>query len=65
MLAVAYLGFVKASLVSVVDIFGAMRGSLPAWTDGQAYYLLIAFTLVTRRCSGGACTAGASARSGP
>ena len=46
-LAVAYLGFVKASLVSVVDIFGAMRGSLPAWTDGQAYYLLIAFTLVS------------------
>ena len=46
-LSVAYLGFVKASLVSVVDIFGAMRGSLPAWTDGQAYYLLIAFTLVS------------------
>ena len=47
MLAVAYLGFVKASLVSVVDIFGAMRGTLPAWTDGQAYYLLIGFTLVS------------------
>ena len=46
-LAVAYLGFVKASLVSVVDIFGAMRGSLPAWTDGQAYYLLVGFTLAS------------------
>ena len=46
-LSVAYLGFVKASLVSVVDIFGAMRGGLPAWTDGQAYYLLIGFTLAS------------------
>ncbi len=46
-LAVAYLGFFKASLVSVVDVFGAMRGTLPAWTDGQAYYLLVAFTLVS------------------
>ena len=46
-LSVSYLGFVKASLVSVVDIFGALRGSLPAFRDGQAYYLLIAFTLVT------------------
>ena len=34
-LAVAYLGFVKASLVSVVDIFGAMRGT-PAGMDGRA-----------------------------
>ena len=46
-LSVAYLGFVKASLVSVVDIFGAIRGSLPAWQDGQAYYLLVGFTLVS------------------
>ena len=46
-LAVAYLGFVKASLVSVVDVFGAMRGTLPSWTDGQAYYLLIGFTLAS------------------
>ena len=46
-LSVVYLGFVKASLVSVVDIFGAMRASLPAWQDGQAYYLLIGFTLVS------------------
>lgn len=46
-LSVAYLGFVKASLVSVVDIFGAMRWSLPAFVDGQAYYLLVGFTLVS------------------
>ena len=46
-LSVSYLGFVKASLVSVVDIFGAIRWSLPAFRDGQAYYLLIVFTLVS------------------
>ena len=46
-LSVAYLGFVKASLVSVVDIFGALRWALPAFQDGQAYYLLVAFTLVS------------------
>ena len=46
-LSVAYLGFVKASLVSVVDIFGAIRWSLPAFRDGQAYYLLVVFTLLS------------------
>ena len=46
-LSVAYLGFVKASLVSVVDIFGALHWSLPAFRDGQAYHLLIGFTLVS------------------
>ena len=46
-LSVAYLGFVKASLVSVVDIFGALRWSLPAFRDGHAYYLLVGFTLVS------------------
>ena len=46
-LSVAYLGFVKASLVSVVDVFGALHWSLPAFRDGQAYYLLVGFTLVS------------------
>ena len=46
-LSVAYLGFVKASLVSVVDIFGALHWSLPAFRDSQAYYLLVGFTLVS------------------
>ena len=46
-LSVAYLGFVKASLVSVVDVFGATRWSLPAFRDAQAYYLLIGFTVVS------------------
>lgn len=47
LLSIGYLGFYKASLVSVVDIFGALRASLPAFQDGQAYYLLIAFTLAS------------------
>ena len=46
-LSVGYLGFVKASLVSVVDIFGAIAWSLPGFLDGQAYYLLIGVTLVS------------------
>ena len=46
-LSVAYLGFVKASLVSVVDIFGALHWSLPAFRDSQAYYLPVGFTLVS------------------
>jgi len=46
-LSVGYLGFVKASLVSVVDVFGALRWSLPGFQDGQAYYLLILFTLIS------------------
>ena len=33
--------------MSVVDIFGALRWSLPTFRDGQAYYLLIGFTLVS------------------
>ena len=46
-LSVVYLGFTKASLVSVVDVFGALRWRLPAFQDGPAYYLLIVFTLVS------------------
>ncbi len=46
-LSIGYLGFYKASLVSVVDIFGALRASLPQFQDGQAYYLLVAFTLAS------------------
>ena len=46
-ISVVYLGFMKASLVSVVDIFGAIRWSLPTFRDSQAYYLLIGFTLLS------------------
>ena len=44
---VAYLGFYKASLASVVDIFGAMQLSLPTFSTSVAYYALIAFTVVS------------------
>ncbi len=44
-LSVAYLGFYKASLVSVVDVFGAVQLSLPTFATAVPYYLLIAFTI--------------------
>ena len=46
-LSVVYLGFTKASLVSVVDVFGALRWRLPTFQDAPAYYLLIVSTLVS------------------
>lgn len=46
-LSVGYLGFVKASLVSIVDIFGAIQLSLPTFSVAVPYYLLIGFTVVT------------------
>ena len=45
LLSVIYLGFVKASLVSIVDIFGAIRLSLPSFSYAISYYLLIGFTV--------------------
>lgn len=44
---VAYLGFYKASLVSIVDVFGAIQLSLPTFSTSVAYYALIAFTVVS------------------
>ena len=44
-LSVAYLGFYKASLVSIVDVFGAVQLSLPTFATAVPYYLLIAFTI--------------------
>ena len=46
-LSVAYLGFYKASLVSIVDIFGALQLSLPTFSTAIPYYVLIAFTIVS------------------
>ena len=46
-LSVVYLGFTKARLVSVVDVFGALRWRLPTFQDAPAYYLLIVSTLVS------------------
>ena len=44
-LSVAYLGFYKASLVSIVDVFGAVQLGLPTFATAVPYYLLIAFTI--------------------
>ena len=44
---VGYLGFYKASLVSIVDVFGAIQWSLPVFSIAVAYYLLIGFTVVS------------------
>ena len=44
---VGYLGFYKASLVSIVDIFGAIQLSLPVFSIAVAYYLLIGFTVLS------------------
>ena len=63
-LSVAYLGFFKASLVSIVDIFGAIQWSLPVFAYAVPYYLLIGFTVVStvlwgRLCCGRVCAFGA------
>ena len=44
---VGYLGFYKASLVSIVDIFGAIQLSLPVFSIAATYYLLIGFTALS------------------
>ena len=44
---VAYLGFFKSRLVSVVDIFGVLSGSLPIVKYNLAWYLLSIFTIVS------------------
>ena len=46
-LSVGYLGFAKASLVSIVDVFGALELSLPTLSLAVPYYLLIGLTLAT------------------
>ncbi len=45
--AVAYLGFFKSHLISVVDIFGLLGGNLPIFKYNQAFYLLAVFTVVS------------------
>jgi NosR/NirI family nitrous oxide reductase transcriptional regulator len=44
---VAYLGFVKSRLVSVVDIFGVLTGDLPIFKYNVAWYILSVFTLAS------------------
>ena len=45
--AVAYMGFFKSQLVSVVDIFGLIGGNLPIFKYSGAYYLLTGFTVLS------------------
>jgi len=45
--AVAYLGFYKSHLVSVVDLFGAIDGNLPIPKYNVPYYVLAAFVLLS------------------
>ena len=45
--AVAYLGFVKSRLVSVVDIFSLLHWNLPIFKYNIAWYVLSIFTLAS------------------
>jgi polyferredoxin len=45
--AVAYMGFAKGNLVSLVHIFNLIDGELPALRYNIAWYALMAFTLVS------------------
>ena len=47
MISVGYLGFAKASLVSIVDIFGALQLSLPTVSTAVPYYVLIGLTIAS------------------
>jgi polyferredoxin len=46
-LAVAYMGFAKGNLVSVVHLFGLVDWSMPRLTNSLPLYLLLLFTLVS------------------
>lgn len=45
--AVAYLGFAKSQLISVVNLHGVMTGNLPVFRHSLAWYLFAGFTVVT------------------
>jgi polyferredoxin len=45
--AVAYLGFYKSDLVSIVNVFGLVGGNLPIFRHNLAWYLLATFTLAS------------------
>lgn len=45
--AVAYLGFAKSQLISVVNIFGLVTGNLPVFRYSLAWYLFAVFTVVS------------------
>ena len=45
--AVLYLGFYKSQLISIVNVFGLMGGSLPLFRYNLAWYLLAGITVVS------------------
>jgi polyferredoxin len=45
LLAVAYMGFYKSNLISVVNIFGVLTWNLPIFRYNLAWYLLAGFTI--------------------
>lgn len=45
--AVAYLGFTKSQLISVVNVYGLMTGNMPVFRYSLAWYLFAGFTVVT------------------
>ncbi|MEQ1580176.1 MAG: 4Fe-4S binding protein [Steroidobacteraceae bacterium] len=44
---VAYMGFYKSQLISVVNIFGVLVGNLPIFSHSMAWYAFAVFTAVT------------------
>jgi polyferredoxin len=45
--AVAYLGFYKSQLISIVNVFGLAGGNLPLFRDNLAWYLFAGVTVVS------------------
>ena len=45
--AIAYLGFYKSDLVSIVNVFGLVGGNLPIFRHNLAWYLLATVTLAS------------------
>ena len=45
--AVAYLGFYKSQLISIVNVFGVMGGNLPLFRHNLAWYLLAIVTVAS------------------
>jgi NosR/NirI family transcriptional regulator, nitrous oxide reductase regulator len=46
-LSVAYLGFYKSQLMSIVNVFGALTANLPIFSYSLAWYAFAAFTVIT------------------
>jgi polyferredoxin len=44
---VAYMGFYKSQLISIVNVFGTLTGNLPIFSYSLAWYAFAGFTVVT------------------